>query len=378
MKNLLIILYLILYVHGCGEQTEKTDNGNSLQLSKAMSDDVDGNFEKAIEKRKFIFPEDHGPHPGFRTEWWYFTGNLTSEDNKQFGYQFTIFRTALSKDSNSGISEWSSNQIYMAHFAVTDISGNEFYYDERFSRNGNGLAGAQTDPFKVWLEDWQINQISDNAVFELPKLNIKARSDKAEIDFDVESVKPLVLQGDSGLSQKGKGEGNASYYYSYTKLKTEGKIKIGGKEYTVNGYSWMDREWSTSALSDDQKGWDWFALQLDDSTEIMYYQMRKNDGSPDIFSKGTIIDDNGSVRTVNKEDVTLEVTEYWDSPEGEKYPSGWMLKIPSENIELRLTPAVKEQLMNVSVRYWEGAVKIEGMKNGSEIKGRGYVELTGY
>jgi len=343
-----------------------------------MSDDVDGNFEKAMEKRKFIFPEDHGPHPGFRTEWWYFTGNLTSEDNKQFGYQFTIFRTALSKDSNSGISEWSSNQIYMAHFAVTDISGNEFYYDERFSRNGNGLAGAQTDPFKVWLEDWQINQISDNAVFELPKLNIKARSDKAEIDFDVESVKPLVLQGDSGLSQKGKGEGNASYYYSYTKLKTEGKIKIGGKEYTVNGYSWMDREWSTSALSDDQKGWDWFALQLDDSTEIMYYQMRKNDGSPDIFSKGTIIDDNGSVRTVNKEDVTLEVTEYWDSPEGEKYPSGWMLKIPSENIELRLTPAVKEQLMNVSVRYWEGAVKIEGMKNGSEIKGRGYVELTGY
>lgn len=378
MKNLLIILYLILYVHGCGEQTEKTDNGNSLQLSKAMSDDVDGNFEKAIVKRKFIFPEDHGPHPGFRTEWWYFTGNLTSEDNKLFGYQFTIFRTALSKDSNEGKSEWSSNQIYMAHFAVTDISENEFYYDERFSRNGNGLAGAQTDPFKVWLEDWQINQISDNAVFELPKLNIKARSDKAEIDFDVESVKPLVLQGDSGLSQKGKGEGNASYYYSYTKLKTEGKIKIGGKEFTVNGYSWMDREWSTSALSDDQKGWDWFALQLDDSTEIMYYQMRKNDGSPDIFSKGTIIDDNGSVRTVNKEDVTLEVTEYWDSPEGEKYPSGWMLKIPSENIELRLTPAVKEQLMNVSVRYWEGAVKIEGMKNGSEINGRGYVELTGY
>jgi predicted secreted hydrolase len=378
MKNLLIILYLILYVHGCGEQTEKTDNRNSLQLSKAMSDDVDGNFDKAIEKRKFIFPEDHGPHPGFRTEWWYFTGNLTSEDNKQFGYQFTIFRTALSKDSNEGKSEWSSNQIYMAHFAVTDISENEFYYDERFSRNGNGLAGAQIDPFKVWLEDWQINQISDNAVFELPKLNIKARSDKAEIDFDVESVKPLVLQGDSGLSQKGKGEGNASYYYSYTKLKTEGKIKIDGKEFTVNGYSWMDREWSTSALSDDQKGWDWFALQLDDSTEIMYYQMRKNDGSPDIFSKGTIIDDNGSVRTVNKEDVTLEVTEYWDSPEGEKYPSGWMLKIPSENIELRLTPAVKEQLMNVSVRYWEGAVKIEGMKNGSEIKGRGYVELTGY
>jgi predicted secreted hydrolase len=378
MKNLLIILYLILYVQGCGEQTEKTDNGNSLQLSKAMSDDVDGNFEKAIVKRKFIFPEDHGPHPGFRTEWWYFTGNLTSEDNKLFGYQFTIFRTALSKDSNEGKSEWSSNQIYMAHFAVTDISENEFYYDERFSRNGNELAGAQTDPLKVWLEDWQINQISDNAVFELPKLNIKARSDKAEIDFDVESVKPLVLQGDSGLSQKGKREGNASYYYSYTKLKTEGKIKIGGKEFTVNGYSWMDREWSTSALSDDQKGWDWFALQLDDSTEIMYYQMRKNDGSPDIFSKGTIIDDNGSVRTVNKEDVTLEVTEYWDSPEGEKYPSGWMLKIPSENIELRLTPAVKEQLMNVSVRYWEGAVKIEGMKNGSEIKGRGYVELTGY
>ncbi|HMQ68482.1 MAG TPA: lipocalin family protein, partial [Ignavibacteria bacterium] len=142
--------------------------------------------------------------------------------------------------------------------------------------------------------------------------------------------------------------------------------------------SWMDREWSTSALSDDQKGWDWFALQLDDSTEIMYYQMRKNDGSPDIFSKGTIVDKKGSVKTVIKENVILEVTEYWESPDGVKYPSGWSLKIPSDNIELKISPAVKDQLMNVSVRYWEGAVKIEGRKNGSEIKGRGYVELTGY
>ncbi|MCB0727968.1 MAG: carotenoid 1,2-hydratase [Ignavibacteriae bacterium] len=378
MKNLLIIIYLILFIHGCDEQTEKTESGNSLQLSKAMSDDVDGNFDKAIEKRKFIFPEDHGPHPGFRTEWWYFTGNLTSEDNKQFGYQFTIFRTALNKDSNERKSEWSSNQIYMAHFAVTDISGNEFYYDERFSRNGNELAGAQIDPFKVWLEDWQINQISENAVFELPKLNIKAGSDKAEIDFDLEAIKPYILQGDSGLSQKGKGEGNASYYYSYTKLKTSGKIKIGEEEYTVNGFSWMDREWSTSALSDDQKGWDWFALQLDDSTEIMYYQMRKNDGSADEYSKGTIINSKGNPETVKKEDVICEVTDHWESPDGVKYPSGWNIKIPSKNIDLKITPAVKDQRMNVSVKYWEGAVKIEGKKNGSVVKGRGYVELTGY
>ncbi len=377
MKNYLFIILLILSAAGCAER-EKINTGNGITLSKAMSEANDTTYEKAIDKIKFIFPDDHGPHPGFKTEWWYFTGNLVSADNEKFGYQFTIFRTALNRDKSDRNSEWNSNQIYMAHFAVTDISDNEFYFEERFSREGNKLAGAQTVPFKVWLEDWQITETGEGKSYDLPDLKITAKNEKAEINFMLKSLKPVILQGDSGLSRKGKQPGNASYYYSFTRLKTEGKIFLEGKEYNVNGYSWMDREWSTSALSEDQKGWDWFALQLDDSTEIMYYQMRKNDGSPDIYSKGVLIEKDGTSRKFKKEDVVLNVEEYWTSPSGEKYPSGWRLKIPSGNIDLKITPAVKNQLMNVSIRYWEGSVVIEGTKNNSKVTGRGYAELTGY
>jgi predicted secreted hydrolase len=377
MKNFLLIFSLVVFFFAC-EDKKVIDSEKSVSLSKAMGEVADEDFSKAVDKRKFVFPEDHGPHPNFRTEWWYFTGNLLSDDGKIFGYQFTIFRTALSKEKSERNSEWNSNQIYMAHFAVTDIDGNKFYFDERFSREGNNLAGAQIYPFKVWLEDWQIIQIQNRVLFDLPIINVMAKTENFEIDFILESVKPFVLQGDAGLSQKGKQQGNASYYYSYTRLKTKGKIILAGKEYSVSGFSWMDREWSTNALSEDQKGWDWFALQLDDNTEIMYYQMRKKDGTSDVFSKGVFVDETGASQLINRDDVILEVKDYWESGGGEKYPSGWNLQIPSKEIDLKITPAVKNQLMDVAVRYWEGSVKIEGKKSNTDVRGKGYVELTGY
>ena len=377
MKNIFLFFLLAVLFFACDDK-KVIDTENGISLSKAMGDVADEDFTKAIEKRKFIFPDDHGPHPDFRTEWWYFTGNLTSDDNRKFGYQFTIFRTALSKQKSERSSVWNSNQIYMAHFAVTDIDGNKFYFDERFSRDGNNLAGAQINPFKVWVEDWQIIQTESRTTVEFPTISIKAKTDKAEINFTLEAVKPFVLQGDEGLSQKGNQPGNASYYYSYTRLKTDGKIILAGKKFSVSGFSWMDREWSTSALSEDQKGWDWFALQLDDNTEIMYYQMRKIDGTPDIFSKGVYVNNDGSSQLLKKDDMVLSVSDYWLSPTGEKYPSGWNLQIPSKEIDLKITPAVKNQLMDVAVRYWEGSVKIEGKKSNTDIRGRGYVELTGY
>ena len=376
IKHILIFL-MFLALMGC-ESNEKIGLKDRIDLSKAMGGTSDEDFSKAIEPRKFVFPDDHGPHPGFRTEWWYFTGNLTSDDNKKFGYQFTIFRTALSKNKNARNSDWNSNQIYMAHFAVTDINENKFYFDERFSREGNRLAGAQINPFKVWLEDWQVEQVGKSINFDLPTLNISAKTESAEINLTLEAIKPFVLQGDKGLSQKGSQVGNASYYYSYTRLKTSGKIILDGKDYEVSGFSWMDREWSTSALSKDQKGWDWFSLQLDDNTEIMYYQMRKNDGSPDIFSKGVLVDENGLSQSIKKEEVVLKVTDNWKALDGATYPSGWTLQIPTKNIDLKITPAVKDQFLDVSIKYWEGSVKIEGTKNGNRVNGRGYVELTGY
>lgn len=376
MKYLLISLMLLALI-GC-ERNEKADLKDRIDLSKAMGKTSENDFTKAIAIKKFIFPDDHGPHPDFRTEWWYFTGNLTSMDNKRFGYQFTIFRTALSKNKNARNSDWNSNQIYMAHFAVTDISNGKFYFDERFGRDGNNLAGAIIYPFRVWLEDWQIIQIDDRAAFDLPIIRIKVRTDKAEINLILEAVKPFVLQGNGGLSQKGKQPGNASYYYSYTRLKTSGKVILEEKEYKVSGFSWMDREWSTSALGDDQAGWDWFALQMDDTTEIMYYQMRKKDATPDIYSKGVFVNKDGSSQLINKDDVILNVNDYWESPTGEKYPSSWRFQIPKNKIDLNITPEVKNQLLDVAVRYWEGSVMIEGKKSGLKVSGRGYIELTGY
>ena len=221
MIRYVTIFVLLLSFAGC-EQKEIKDNDNKISLSKAMGDVKEENFSKAIDKREFILPADHGPHPDFRTEWWYFTGNLVSDEGREFGYQFTIFRTALTKNKPKRNSDWNSNQIYMAHFAVTDISNNKFYFDERFSREGNNLAGAQINPLKVWLEDWQIIQVDEKFFFNLPVINLKAKTDEAEINFRVEALKPLVLQGDSGLSQKGKDHGNASYCYSYTRLNTVG------------------------------------------------------------------------------------------------------------------------------------------------------------
>ena len=376
MRYVTIFLFVISFI-GC-KQTEFEDSDNDISLSKAMGDVKEENFSKAIDKIEFVFPNDHGPHPDFRTEWWYFTGNLTDKNNRKFGYQFTIFRTALSKNKNNRSSDWNSNQIYMAHFAVTDIENNEFYFEERFSREANKLAGAQINPLKIWLEDWQVMQIGDKIKFNLPTINISAKTGQVEINFTLNASKPKVLQGEEGLSQKGKQPGNASYYYSYTRLKTEGKILLNEKEFEVLGYSWMDREWSTSALSDDQVGWDWFALQFNDNSEIMYYQMRKKDGTPDVYSKGILVDKNGSSRLIKKDQVYLEVTDYWESPSGVKYPSGWTLDIPDEKIKLEITPAIKNQLMNVSINYWEGAMLIKGLKNNEQLNGRGYVELTGY
>jgi predicted secreted hydrolase len=377
MKKIICNLLFLLTLLSCGD-TQKIEDDNNLELSKVMGGTVDGDFSRASEVIDFNFPQDHGPHPDFRTEWWYITGNLSSDAGNEYGYQFTIFRTALTKNKEERKSKWNSNQIYMGHFALTDIGNGEFYFDERFSREGNELAGARSDPFRVWLEDWQIIEVGDSIFFDLPQLNVNAKTEEVSIDLTLSSLKPYVLQGNNGLSQKGKDPGNASYYYSYTRLETVGQINLSDEIINVEGNSWLDREWSTSALGEDQQGWDWFALQLNDNTEIMYYQMRKKDGTADIYSKGIYVGSNGKSELLRKDDVQLNVFDYWSSPSGSKYPPGWELKIPQKEVELKILPNLKEQLMDVTVTYWEGSVSFEGSKKGEPISGKGYVELTGY
>lgn len=376
-KIIKILLFIIVLLTSISCDKKESVNENEISLSKVMGSKAEDGFSKAVEKIKFEFPSDLGSHPGFKTEWWYFTGNVTGEYGEEFGYQFTIFRTALSTEKQKRESEFGTNQIYMGHFTISDISNNKFYYYERFSREAPGLAGVEVKPFKVNLENYKIFETGSSG-YDFPKVKISAGEGNNEIQLDLRPEKPVVYQGEEGLSKKGEGEGNASYYYSVTRLLTEGVIVIDNKQYKVNGYSWLDREWSTSALSEEETGWDWFSIQLSNNVEVMYYNLRKKDGTADEYSKGSIVNNNGEKENLSREDVYIQVTDYWKSDEGNKYPSGWILKIPSKDIKLKITPAIKNQELKLSVRYWEGSVKIEGVYEGKPVKGRGYIELTGY
>jgi predicted secreted hydrolase len=330
------------------------------------------NFEKANQPRAFSFPADHGAHPTFRTEWWYFTGNLQTDDGSRFGYELTFFRRGLSPQAVKRSSAWSSNEIYMAHFAVTDGKGRQFYNYQRFSRAGDDLAGATVDPLaKIWLEDWSARQL-DTSHWQL-----SASDGNVKIALDLTDLTGAILQGDQGLSRKSKD--NASYYYSLPRMQSNGKMTIDGQEFQVDGLSWMDHEFSTSALAPDQVGWDWYAIQLDDRTEVMLYILRKADGSIDLYSGGSLIGPDGKATTLALSDFQLKSTGSWVSPHNQaKYPSGWALSLPSKGIELTITPLIQDQELNLSLVYWEGAVDVRGTVGGKSVAGHGYVELTGY
>lgn len=348
--------------------TQKDDSFSDL-LSKD-----DANFARALKPIRFIFPEDHGAHNAYRTEWWYFTGNLNNPEGRRFGYELTFFRFALSDKTQSSLSAWRTNQSYMAHLTLTDVKESRFYTDERFGRSGNGLAGADQTRYQVWLYDWSAR--SENADFPL---RLKAHSDQFAIDLVLEAQKGPVLQGNNGLSQKSDEPGNASYYYSYTRLATQGQLDIGGARHSVTGMSWMDREWSTSSLSEEQSGWDWFALQLSDNTELMFYRLRLKDGRQDSHSAGSIVLADNSKVPLTIEDVSIKEIDHWQSPHSKiRYPSKWQLKVPSHNLSIDITPLIPDQELNVTYRYWEGAVEVKGTKDGKAVSGQGYVELTGY
>jgi predicted secreted hydrolase len=349
----------------------------SVQLAEAMGGDTTG-FERATVVRDLKFPDDYGSHPSFKTEWWYYTGNLESEEGQRFGYELTIFRSALTpmdEHRDDDRSRWTSNQLFMAHFSFVDVEGEAFHAFERFSRGAAGLAGAQSSPYRIWLEDWSITG-GDEGLF--PK-RLRAAAGDISIDLSLAQGKPVVLQGDRGLDRKGPGPGDASYYYSFTRIPTTGEVSVDGQMYTVTGSSWKDHEWSTSALSEDQVGWDWFALQLSTGLDIMFYQLRRRDGRASPFTNGIVVSADGSTEPLSLEDVEIDVLDTWTSPHsGGVYPSGWRFRIPRKDLDLRVTPVLPDQELNVSVRYWEGAVDLKGNAGGLPVTGWGYVELTGY
>jgi predicted secreted hydrolase len=342
----------------------------SLSIADTLRGTDEAGYAKALEPRAFTFPADHGPHPDFRTEWWYYTGNLESREERRFGFQLTFFRTALAPGMPARTSAWATRQAYLAHFTVTDAAGKRFRSFERWGRGALGLAGAQGAPFRVWIGDWSAEAVNGQA----PPMHLHAAQDDAALDLVLQEGRPPVLQGDRGLSRKSAEPGNASYYYSLPRMPAAGTIRLGTESFAVTGAAWMDREWSTSSLGRDQTGWDWFALQLADGRDVMLYQLRRKDGSADRSSSGTVSSPAGEGRHLGANDFSLTVLDHWRSPRsGAVYPSRWRLRIPAENLDLEITPLLADQELDVSFRYWEGAVAVAGTQSG-----RGYVELTGY
>lgn len=366
-----LVLLSIAVLHAFPAAAQESDLAPS-RLSGLLGADANEAYERALTVREFTFPADHGPHPSFRNEWWYVTGNLDDETGRRFGFELTIFRFSLTPVAPESPSAWRSNQVYIAHLAVTDAAREGFHVAQRYSRGAVGLAGARAEPFRVWLDDWEIAAGAGDS------WRIAAHDVDFGVDLELVALKGPTLNGDAGLSQKSAEPGNASYYYSITRLETEGVISLDGREFRVSGLSWLDREWSSSALSADQVGWDWFALQLDDGTDLMFYQLRRRDGSPDEFSAGTVVDASGSSSHLEIDEVELSVLDHWESDAGGRYPSRWTLSVPRLDLEVDVRPIVADQELFTTVRYWEGAVDVTGTRDGAPVAGRGYVELTGY
>ena len=355
------------------DEAPPPDPGAGWHLADLLSGEAPG-FERAERPRPFEFPRDHGPHETFRTEWWYFTGHLRTADPaaaaaREFGYQLTFFRFGLvPPDTALGPSRWAARHVYMAHFALTDLAAGRFRAYERLGRGALDIAGASAE--RVWIDAWSLSG---------PPwpLRLRAAGPEYGIDLRLHAGKPIVAQGDRGLSRK--SERAASYYYSASRLPTRGRVRVGEREYEVRGESWWDREWGSGTLAPDQVGWDWFALQIDRDRELMVYRLRRKDGVPDPYSAGQWIGADGETLPLGTSDFAIDVLDDWRSPHtGATYPARWRLRVPALDADLVVTPRLADQEVVLSVRYWEGAVTVEGTLSGEPASGLGYVELTGY
>jgi predicted secreted hydrolase len=335
-------------------------------------------WELAQKPRHWSFPRDHGSHTMYRTEWWYFTGNLRDDEGNRYGYQLTFFRQGVQQRPAPPRNPWDLGDIYLAHFTVTDVKKRRFTIGERISRTGPGLAGARTDGLDVWLLGWSARQREDDIL-------LTAVDSEIELNLTLTPTKPLVMHGEKGLSRKGDKAGQASYYVSYTNLTTTGSLRMfrASASIRVKGISWFDHEFGSNQLAADQAGWDWHSLHFSDGRDLMIYMLRRTDGSVEPSSSGTIIDREGKARHLTLSQIEIEVIGYWKSTRSSAlYPSRWRILIPSEKVNITISPMVADQELmtpgSTGVTYWEGAVQGEGASGGQSITTEGYVELTGY
>ena len=330
------------------------------------------------------FPHDHGMHPGYRTEWWYYTGNLQANTGEKFGFQMTVFRSQISppdaeKKWPNPASKWRSQNIFLGHAAVSNLTEQKHIFAEQLSRGMDDLAGVSQNSLgstRIYLKNWSIT-------IDEKHHTLKAQSDRFAINLKMLPLKPMVLHGDRGYSRKGEHDESASCYYSYTRLMTDGTLVYKGQTYAVAGNSWMDHEFSTAPLQKNIIGWDWFSLQFSDNTELMVFLLRRAEKSPHPASSGSYIYEDGAKRHLNHKDLKVKVLDTWKSPRsGAIYPSKWQLLISDIDMKVTILSNIDNQEMMTSestdVIYWEGSVAITGYKGLHSVSGSGYVELTGY
>ncbi len=334
-------------------------------------------FEPARPGFDFVFPRDHGAHENFRTEWWYYTGHLQTEQGHSWGFELTFFRVGSPLTPPSPPTEWDLQDFELAHFALTDIDHKRFRYAEKLNRSSPFLAGARTGTLNVFNEGWSARAIGTD------RIRLEAAEGKDRIDLVLTATKPPAVHGIDGVSVKAEGEDYASHYYSLSRLSVAGTISTGGQATRCHGLAWMDHEFGGGNLRESQLGWDWFALQLDNGTELMLYQIRRANGSADVTSAGSFILDDGSVVHLTHDQYRIETLGRWTSPHSTAtYPMGWHLTVPSLDLDLLVEEQMKDQELmtpgSTRVTYWEGAVRTSGRIGASAVSGIGYVEMTGY
>lgn len=334
------------------------------------------------------FPRDHGAHEAFRTEWWYYTGNVRSESGERFGFQLTFFRSRLgppghreliSRDgAGSRLSAWRTRQVFMAHAAVAAIDARGFRYSERMGRGALGLAGAvvEGETVSVFVKDWSLRLDPEGH-------HLKATGDDFSLDFVLKPRKAPTLHGELGYSRKGSTPERASCYYSFTRLEAEGTLNFRERAIPVRGWCWMDHEFNSAPLEPDLSGWDWISLQLADNTELMVCLLRRKDGTHSPASYGTFTDAEGVAHRLRADDFVLETLDQWTSPHsGARYPARRRLRVPPLELDMNITPSLADQELKTDrstrVTYWEGSVSTTGSVRGKPVQGEGYMELTGY
>ena len=348
---------------------------------------------RVVPGHAFEFPRDHFAHPAFDSEWWYYTGNLFTGSGRHFGFELTFFRKKRPVDwpddrrderpaDRPEPSAWNLDQVWLAHFAITDTREGRFFVDERVNRAGPGIAGANVGRRRVWNGNWSVEWRPGDEVRPVQVLTALNRD--ASLRLTLTPRKPAVVQGRDSVSRKSANDPRAaSHYISFTRMAATGAISIEGAEYAVTGSAWMDHEFFADYPIEGKVGWDWMSIQLDDGADLMLFGIRDGEGGYGPDTTGTFVDAGGGVRHIEFGGVRLRPGRRWRSAAtGAEYPVEWEVEVPGLGLRLDLRPRIDGQEVftpgGLLPAYWEGAVRVSGERRGRSVAGVGYLEMTGY